>query len=165
MADRKRLLWTIAGQALVLVGILALACLRMGTAGGNDMKVELVALPIVQGTIDIAVGGQNPFLWKLQEFATRHGFEISGIELPGNNKSYSFRMVRDDLLLSGTSDAVGIAGFNPVHYQFFFSRNVYQHNKLESDDPYRAEVDRLAADFQLMLKPVASVAITPPKAK
>jgi len=137
----------------------------MVTAGANDMKVELVALPIVEGFIDIPERGQNPFLWRLQDFATKHSFEISGIELPGDNKAYWFTMVRDDLILEGSSEAIGVTGFNPLHYQFSFSRNYFKHNKLESDDPYRAEVDHLAADFQLMLKPVATVAITPPKAK
>jgi len=56
-------------------------------------------------------------------------------------------------------------GSNPSHYQFEFGRNVFKHNKLESDDPYRAEVDRLVADFKLMMKPVATVIITPQKSK
>jgi len=165
MADRNPLTSTTIGSGLILAGVLAFAGFRMVTTGANDMRVELVALPIVQGTIDIPQGGQNPFLWRLQDFATKHGLKISGIELPGNNKAYSFMMIRDDLILHGGSDPVGLSGSNPLHYQFAVSRNVFKHNKLESDDPYRAEADRLATDFQEMIKTVGTVTIAPPKAK
>ena len=130
------------------------------------MKVDLVALPIVQGYIDLPEGGQNAFLWRLQDYATKHGFEISGMQLPGNNMAYRFRLVRDDLMLQGISEAKpGTGGFDPLRYGFSFYRNVFKHNKLESDDPYRAEVGRLAADFQAMMASVGSVTITPEKSK
>lgn len=130
------------------------------------MKGELVSLAIVQGYVDLPVNGQNPFLWKVKEFASKHGFEFHLMELPGNNKAYSAMLIRDDLLLDCTSETVSaMEGFDPLRYGFAFHRNVFKHNKLESDDPYRPEVDRLVTDFQVMMKPVGAVTITPSKSK
>ena len=149
---------------LSLTCFLPLLAMQVCDPLGAGMKLKLLALPIVSGTIDIHANGQTRFLASLKEFASAHGFEIEVEQLPMGIQCYSFNMLRDDVIVSGESDFDSMNGhFNPLNYQFDVSRNYFKHDRPGLDAELRLVAEALVRDFQAALKDIAAVTLVPPK--
>ena len=124
------------------------------------MTMTLVDVPMASGFIDLGEGKQNRFLWILKEFADVHGFEITVEALPETPQSYSFKLIRSDIILDGHNDFNSqLQSYNSLVHQFAFYRNYFKYPKLDPVEPLRPVVARLLADFQRDLATVGVVTV------
>ena len=164
MADRNRRVRIGMMVGLGLACFLPLLAMQVCDPLGAGIKLKLIALPIVSGTIDIHENGEDLFLAGLKAFASARGSELEIEPQPMGVRCYSFDMLRDDAILWGASNFDSQLGhFKSLDYQFFINRNFYKHDRPEFDAELRPIAEGLARDFQAALKDIAAVTLVPPK--